>query len=63
MEGFGVYIKFVDLEMAEQQCKNSPTGLMRALIGIWYNREWLAACSMKSGINDSIKTAVFSKHK
>jgi len=63
VEGFGVYIRYVDLEMAEQQCKTSPTGLMRALIGVWYNRERLAACSMKSGINDTIKTALFSEYK
>ena len=30
-------------------------------MSIWYGRERLAACSAKSGINDTIRTAVFSK--
>ena len=61
VEGFGVYIKYVALEQAEQTCKNSATGLMRTLIGVWYNRQRLAACSVTSGINSTIRTAVFSK--
>jgi hypothetical protein len=59
VEGFGVYIKFVQLEQAEQCSKNSPTGLMRALIATWYSRERLAGCSATSGINNVIRTAVF----
>ena len=61
VEGFGVYIKYVDVEQCEQTSKNSPTGLMKALMSIWYSREQLAPCSAKSGINDTIRTAVFSK--
>jgi len=53
VDSFGVYIKYVDLEMAEQQSKNSATGLMRALISHWYSRKRLASCSLKSGINES----------
>ena len=34
---------------------------MRALIGIWYSRERLAACSANQGINETIKIAIFSK--
>ena len=47
VKGFGVYIKYmyVDLEQAEHSSKSSPTGLMRALISIWYLRRRLAACS------------------
>ena len=45
VKGFGVYIKYVDLEQCEQTSKNSPTGLMRALMSIWYSREQLAAYS------------------
>jgi len=56
-----VYIKYIELEQCEQCSKNSPTGLMRALIGIWYSRERLAACSANQGINETIKIAIFSK--
>ena len=52
---------FVDLEQAEQSSKNTATGLMRALIQVWYSKERLAACSAISGINLTIRTAVFSK--
>ena len=62
MEGLGVYIKFIELEQCEQSSKNTPTGMMRALISVWYGRERLAACSATSGINKTIKTAIFSKH-
>ena len=61
MKGFGVYLKFVDLEMFEQSSKSSTTGLMRSLMGIWYSNARLAACSATSGINPNIRTAVFSK--
>ena len=37
--GFGVYIKYIDLEQAEQTSKSSATGLMRALISVFYSRE------------------------
>ena len=60
--GFGVFVKYVDLELAEQLSKNTPTGLMRSLISIWYSRERLAGCSATSGINQTIRTAVFSKY-
>ena len=62
MEGLGIYIKFIELEQCEQSSKNSPTGMMRALISVWYTRERLAACSATSGINQTIKTAIFSKY-
>ena len=60
VQGFGVYIRYVDLEQAEQQSKNSATGLMRSLMSVYYGRERLAACSANSGINITIRTAVFS---
>ena len=61
VKGFGVYIHFVDLEQAEQTSKNTATGLMRALIQVWYTKERLAACSATLGIHATIRTAVFSK--
>ena len=61
MPGFGVYVCFVDLELAEQLSKNSATGLMRGLISRWYTRERLAGCSATFVINQTIRTAVFSK--
>ena len=61
MKGFGIYIHFVDLEQSEQSCKNSATGLMRNLISLWYSNFRLAACSATSGINSSIRTAIFSE--
>ena len=61
MKDFGVYVKYVDLELFEQSSKSSATGLMRNLIGIWYTNARLAACSATSGINPNIRTAVFSK--
>lgn len=61
VKDFGVYVKFVDLELFEQSSKSSATGLMRNLIGIWYTNARLAACSATSGINPNIRTAVFSK--
>ena len=61
VKGFRVYISFVELEQAEQSSKNSATGLMRALVQVWYSKERLAACSATSGINSTIRTAVFSK--
>ena len=61
IDGFGVYIKYIDLEQCEQSSKHSATGSMRALIAVWYSRERLAACSTTSGINETIKTAIFSK--
>lgn len=61
VEGLGIYIRFIELELCEQSSKNSSTGLMRALISLWYSRERLAACSATSGINPNIKTAIFSK--
>ena len=60
VDGFGVYIRFVELEQAEQCGKNSATGLMKKLI-FQYRRERLAACSATSGLNKTIMTAVFSK--
>ncbi len=62
VDSFGVYVKYIDLEQAEQGSKNSATGLMRALIALWYTRERLAGCSATSGINTSIRTAVFSMY-
>ena len=62
VDGLGVYIKYIKLEQCEQSSKNSPTGMMRALISLWYSREHLAACSAASGINQTIKTAIFSKY-
>ena len=56
-----MYAKFVDLEQAEQGSKNTATGLMRALMGLWYSRHRLAACSANSGINTTIRTSIFSK--
>ena len=35
---------------------------MRALISVWYTRERLAACSARCGINETIRTAIFSKY-
>ena len=61
MKDFGVYVKYVELEHFEQSSKNSPTGLMRNLISIWYSNARLAACSATSGINPNIRTSVFSK--
>lgn len=61
VKDFGVYVKYVDLELFEQSSKSSATGLMRNLIGIWYTNARLAACSATSGINPNIRTAVFSK--
>ena len=60
VEGFGVYIKYVDLQHSVNSSKNTPTGLMRALISVWYSKERLAACSAKKGTNNTIKTAIFS---
>ena len=54
-------MKYVDLERAEKSSKNTATGLMRSLISIWYSGERLAGCSATSGINSTIRTAVFSK--
>ena len=50
--GYGVYAPFVDLEAKEQNCKDTCTGLMRHHIGLWYPSK---------GINEQIRTAVFSK--
>ena len=61
VDGFGMYIKYIDLELCEQSSKHSATGLMRALSAVWYSWEHLAACSATSGINKTIKTATFSK--
>ena len=61
MEGFGVYVRYMDLEQAEQCCKNSATGLMRGLISIYYSQERLASCSAYSGIDPTIRTAIFSR--
>ena len=61
VKDFGVYVKFVDLELFEQSSKCSATGLMRNLIGIWYTNARLAACSANCGINPNIRTVVFSK--
>ena len=63
VKGFGVYVSFVDLEQAEQSSKNTATGLMRAIISLWYSGKRLAACSANSGIRNTIRTAVFSKCK
>ena len=57
-----MYVKFVDLEHAEQCSKTSATGLMRALLLIWYLPERLAACSATHGINPTIRTVIFSKN-
>ena len=55
-------IKFIKLEQCEQSNKSSPTGMMRALISVWYIRKQLTACSATSGINQTAKTAIFSKY-
>lgn len=60
VDGFGVYVAYVDLEQAEQCSKNTGTGLMRALVNKGYRRERLAACSATSGINQTIRTVIFS---
>ena len=60
--GFGVYIKYVELEQAEQTSKASATGLMRALMSVFYSKERLAASSANNGINTTIRTAIFSKY-
>ena len=62
VKGFGVYIKYIDLEHAEQAGKNTPTGLMRALLSTWYTSQRLASCSATSGLNVNIRTAIFSEH-
>ena len=62
VDGLGVYIKYIELEQCKQSSKSSPTGMMRALISLWYSRERLAACSATSGINQTIKAAIFSKY-
>ena len=36
VKDFGVYVKFVDLEQAEQLSKGTLNGLMRALVCLWY---------------------------
>ena len=54
-------MKFVDLELFEQLSKITATGLMKNLIGVWYSNARLAAYSAISGINQTIRTAVFSK--
>ena len=61
MKDFGVYVKYVDLELFEQSSKSSAIGLMRNLIGIWCTNARLAAYSATSGINPNIRTAVFRK--
>ena len=58
IKGFGIYIKYVDLKQAEQTSKNTVTGLMRALMSIWYSRERLA---IYSAINTTIKTCISSR--
>ena len=62
IKGFGIYIKYVNLEQTEQTSKNTATGLMRALMSVWYSHERLARCSATSGINNTIKTCIFSKY-
>ena len=62
IKGFGIYIKYVDLEQAEQTSKNTATGLMQALMSVWYSRQRLAGCSATSCINNTIKTCIFSKY-
>lgn len=54
-------MKFVDLELFQQLSKTTAMGLMRNLIGIWYSNARLAACSATSGINQIIRTTVFTK--
>ena len=56
-----VFIDTASLRMAEQNSKASVTGLMRALISIFYPPERLAACSANKGINSTIRTAIFGK--
>jgi len=38
------------------------TGLMRALIAMYYSREQLASFSLNQGINEAVKIAIFSKY-
>ena len=57
-----MFLRFVDLEHAEQSSKPTPTGLMRSLIGVFYTPERLAGCSAKRGLNDTITTVIFSKY-
>lgn len=61
VDGFGVYVGFIDMEQAEQSSKHSATGLMRALINIYHTKERLAACSATSSIHTRIRTAIFSE--
>ena len=53
----------MELEAKVQASKDTCTGLMRHLISIWYPSERLAVCSASKGINERIRTAVFSKIK
>lgn len=56
-----VYASIVDLEGKEQTSKDSCTGLMRHLISLWYPQQRLAVSYASKGINERIRTAVFSK--
>lgn len=59
MKDFGVYVKYVDPEAAEQTSKGTPTGLIRALISGIRERDFSA--SSETSINVIIRTAVFSE--
>ena len=61
VEGYNVYLKKVDFDIAVNSSKDSVTGLMRSLIGIFYTKQRLAACSSSNGLNKEIKGAVFRK--
>ncbi len=61
VDKFGVYISYLDLESKELASKGSATGLMRQLMSVWYKPQRLAASSASSGINEKIRTAIFSK--
>lgn len=56
-----MYIHYADLSYVKEASKSSATGLMRALISVWYTRERLASCSATHGINTTIQTAIFSE--
>ena len=57
VEGY-VYLTKVDFDIAVNSSKDSVTWLMRSLIGIFYTKQRLAACSSSNGL---IKGAVFRK--
>jgi len=60
-EKTGVFVQQSAHTAVLQLAKPTPTGLVRTLIGLFYETKRLAVSSAKKGINQDVKNAVFGK--